>query len=561
MRIEIGIPTKDRYDQLALLLWSLLEQDYKDWDVTIIDDSEERVDIREISFILPMLKRMDYAGHEWRVNFGKKKGPHYCHQQVLDETRHPWIFRVDDDCILDRAVLSNLVKAWEELDDGKLGAIGPIVTDSALHPDVRVLPIGWRSYKKFQGKVESNGMNYGDNQWRLHPDNEYQEVQHIYSSFLYRADVGKEVGYNLDYNVVGHREETDFSYSIHKKGYKLFIQPSALVWHLRNPKGGIRTYDQTSLWADCHRIFLEKFGFRAEKNKDRVIKVFGGLGDHLCMTPLFRDLKRAGKKVVVSAIYHPIFAGNKNVDEIIFTDEENQYAKVDFRDLYKWAFETGFTGKLSEAWCKMYDAEYDGDELDYTVFPAEKKWVKTHFPDVENTILISTTGGVPVIQYIDTDKTNSGGQRTHVKDWYNDRWEALVEEIKAKGYKVVQVGGMRETPIKACDMNMAGVFSYRLTLALAEQCKTWISVDTFLGHAGHAVKKPGIALFGATDPEIFGHKTNINIFHPICNSRECVQGGEPKFQWLTQSSECKKENNCMDKITVEEVLSSLDSLL
>jgi hypothetical protein len=31
-RIEVGVPTKDRYDQLAMLLWSLLEQDYKDWD-------------------------------------------------------------------------------------------------------------------------------------------------------------------------------------------------------------------------------------------------------------------------------------------------------------------------------------------------------------------------------------------------------------------------------------------------------------------------------------------------------------------------------------------------
>ena len=309
---------------------------------------------------------------------------------------------------------------------------------------------------------------------------------------------------------------------------------------------------------------MKKFGFEEGKNQDRVVRIFGGLGDHLCATPMLRQLKKEKKKVVISAIYHPIFAGNPNVDELIFPDEEPQYAKIDFRDLYRWAFENGFSGRLSEAWCRLFDVKYDGDKLDYTIFPLERDWVKKQFPNADKLILISTTGGVPVIQYADTERTGSAGKRTHTKDWVKDRWEVLVKEIKAKGYKVMQVGGANEEQIEACDVKMFGI-SYRLTMALLEQCKTWISVDTFLGHGGHAVHKPGIVLYGATDPKMFGHKTNVNIYHPeACLSKDCVQGGEPKFQWLSQALDCKKNGNnrdCMKAITVEEVLSKLEPLL
>jgi ADP-heptose:LPS heptosyltransferase len=39
----------------------------------------------------------------------------------------------------------------------------------------------------------------------------------------------------------------------------------------------------------------------------------------------------------------------------------------------------------------------------------------------------------------------------------------------------------------------------------------WISVDNFLPHLANLIKKPGVVIFGPSDPLIFGHKQNINI--------------------------------------------------
>ena len=58
-RITIGIPTKDRYECLAMLLWSLNEQTYKNWDLLIIDDSTNVYPLTQIPFIFPILMKME----------------------------------------------------------------------------------------------------------------------------------------------------------------------------------------------------------------------------------------------------------------------------------------------------------------------------------------------------------------------------------------------------------------------------------------------------------------------------------------------------------------------
>jgi len=560
MRIQVGVPTKDRYSNLALLLWSLCEQKFRDFEVLIVDDSEDRRDIRELPYILPILKRMDSEGIPWSVLFGPKRGPHFCHQLVLDETKCEYILRLDDDTVCDKLALEKLVSAWENLDSkGDVGAIGPIVVDPSMPIEYRFLPVGFRSFRKFQGRVEDTGWNTGDQQWRMHPDNEIQKVEHLYSSFLYSVEAGRKIGgYELSLNVVGHREETDFTYRMFKAGYKIYVQPESLIWHLRNPFGGIRTYNSDSLWAECQEKFIKKFRFRRGKNPSRVVKVFGGLGDHLCATPMIRALKRRGEKVIITSVYPYLFQGNPNIDELIYASEEGDYERIDFRDLYKWCFEIGFEGKPSEAWCKMYEVEYDGDNLDYTIYPLEREWVNSNTED-DKFVLISVSGGIPVIQYIDVTMVGAAKRRTQVKDWFKNKWESLVSGIQGLGYKVYQVGGQEDERIEGCDKYFLGI-DYRLTMALLEKSRGFVSVDTFLGHAGHAIGKKGVVLFGPSDPFFFGHDSNINIFHKNgCFERPCLQSNEPKFQWLSHQYECEKRK-CMELISVDEVLQEVKKL-
>lgn len=47
--------------------------------------------------------------------------------------------------------------------------------------------------------------------------------------------------------------------------------------------------------------------------------------------------------------------------------------------------------------------------------------------------------------------------------------------------------------------------------ALLKECRTWIAVDTFFQHLAWQEQKPGIVLWGPSDPLIFGHPENTNL--------------------------------------------------
>lgn len=79
---------------------------------------------------------------------------------------------------------------------------------------------------------------------------------------------------------------------------------------------------------------------------------------------------------------------------------------------------------------------------------------------------------------------------------------ALIEE------PIVQVGVDGEEQL---------VDDFRKNLSLDELevllkgCRTWISVDSFFQHFAWDLGKPGIVLWGQSDPNIFGHQENINL--------------------------------------------------
>lgn len=46
---------------------------------------------------------------------------------------------------------------------------------------------------------------------------------------------------------------------------------------------------------------------------------------------------------------------------------------------------------------------------------------------------------------------------------------------------------------------------------LMQECRTWISCDSFMQHFGWSEGKQGIVLWSVSDPIIYGHPENINL--------------------------------------------------
>lgn len=95
-------------------------------------------------------------------------------------------------------------------------------------------------------------------------------------------------------------------------------------------------------------------------------------------------------------------------------------------------------------------------------------------------------------------------------------WKELVKLLEQQD-KVVQIGVPNEKQF--CKDVKKGL-PLRDLMNLIKSCNYWISVDNFLQHMAHHIPKPGVVLWGVSDPNIFGYSENINILKSRDNLRK-----------------------------------------
>jgi ADP-heptose:LPS heptosyltransferase len=101
-------------------------------------------------------------------------------------------------------------------------------------------------------------------------------------------------------------------------------------------------------------------------------------------------------------------------------------------------------------------------------------------------------------------------------------WPELISMIKEP---IIQVGIEGETQL---------IDDFRKNLSIDDltklilECKTWISVDSFFQHLAWDIGKPGVVLWGQSDPLIFGHLENTNLL----KDRKYLR--EKQFWWWEQ---------------------------
>lgn len=105
-------------------------------------------------------------------------------------------------------------------------------------------------------------------------------------------------------------------------------------------------------------------------------------------------------------------------------------------------------------------------------------------------------------------------------------WPELISKLQKLGHEIIQVGIDGEEQL---------VTDFRKNLSftdlsnLMKQADTWISIDTFGQHLGWHLGIRGLAIFGQSDPIIFGHPENVNVL----KSREFLR--EKQFWWWEQA--------------------------
>ena len=237
-RLEVAIVTKDRHAHLAALLTSLLNQTYTNFDIHIMDNSGNETLVQN-DLVMKLLNLLGDKGHIWKL--WKNDSKSNCHDalwKVVQNTTNKFVYRADDDIILDINCLSEMMKCIKEKED--IGAVGPIYNQGKLDESDFVSSIA---------HIEDN------TQWHKIKTN--IEVEHLHSGFLFKKEL---FGHIEGLSPLAFREDTLSSFKIKKKGYKLIVVKDALAYHMIAQSGnrGINGEERNRMAFNDETIFRQQ---------------------------------------------------------------------------------------------------------------------------------------------------------------------------------------------------------------------------------------------------------------------------------------------------------------
>lgn len=319
-KVLCSVATRGRYfTTLPLVLNAIINQTRQPDKLIVFDDNDEPQDMRKEMIYQYFFQMLDFKGIEWEWLFADKKGQHHIHQRA-NMSGYEWVWRCDDDAIPEPNVLESLLQ-WT---GPKLGAVGGAV----LTPPLEF------SCEHVTGKITN--INKEPNiQWGT--INYAKPVEHLHCSFLYRAGVHD---YNLGLSRVAHREETLFTYGLHKKGYRILAVPGAVTWHMKNPEGGIRSETSQEMYEHDEAIFRNVVKF-----KDKTIIVLNcGLGDHIVFSHVLPSIPNA----LVFGCYPEVIPSRS------IAEAQSLFGDIEQYNIYKKMDEWKWTGSLEDAFRKLY---------------------------------------------------------------------------------------------------------------------------------------------------------------------------------------------------------------
>jgi len=145
------------------------------------------------------------------------------------------------------------------------------------------------------------------------------------------------------------------------------------------------------------------------------------------------------------------------------------------------------------------------------------------------------------------------------KAWPPERFAALGDALIKEGFQVMLIGSEHEQSVAEEVMqasqqkfvSLVGKTTLRELAALMKECRVFAGNDAGPMHMAAAVGCPVVALFGPTDPAVWGPRgKSCHVIYKGLDCRECFYQG------------CQKgEMSCMKRISVDEVLQAVKPLL
>ncbi len=278
-----------------------------------------------------------------------------------------------------------------------------------------------------------------------------------------------------------------------------------------------------------------------KRKKIRVISI-GGIGDVILSTPIYQFLKKQKYcKVVVFCVrpeHKEIYQGNPHIDEL--RDIRFISNPVYFIQYYlKLArFYTFYYGQLAPSLSyKTQAAVLMGEMMDVKVEDTRVQLYLTKEEEEKAAKMMSGYRNPIIIHPASLTSKN--------QEWPMENWETLIKELP--DYTFIQLGSGENEKIGGA-IDLRDKTTLREAIALIKYAKGFVGINSAFSHVTNAFDIRGVVLFGPSNPDIWGHSNNINLYNKLRCS-PCID--------LLLDASCPYGKPCMHSITVREVKEAL----
>lgn len=229
-KISVIIPTYNRDEPLRKTLKSLFAQNYPDFEIIVIDQSDKEFPKKE-EFLRRWATKIRYFKLEEKsipkaINLG------------VEKARGEIVFLTDDDILADKNLLKEHIARYNNAQVS--GVQGRVVTP------------GQKEEPNFLGvgRISPWGTVAGGFSSKIP-----QEVKNVIGcNVSFRKEIFKKVG-GVEENFVGNalRWETDLALRVIRAGGKIVFEPKAEIIHLRAKSGGCRMDNRRQWFFDFFR--------------------------------------------------------------------------------------------------------------------------------------------------------------------------------------------------------------------------------------------------------------------------------------------------------------------
>jgi hypothetical protein len=239
-----------------------------------------------------------------------------------------------------------------------------------------------------------------------------------------------------------------------------------------------------------------------------ILNIQGGLGKCILSTALTRGIKKKYPNcyLIVVSGYPDVYLNNPTVNKSIRHNEQNGiYEKyIKNNDSKFFIIDPYLTNKfqndeshLINIWFELCGLKYKKEKPEFYLSKVEKQFYNTAYKTNKPILTIQTNGGA--------------SNQTMYYNWARDMPENIVSKLIndfKKDYEIVHV--KRKDQITYSDTKHA-LDGYRSIAYLLSISNKVVCIDSFVQHLSKAMGKKAIVLWSATNPEMFGYNSNINI--------------------------------------------------